>query len=126
MEISNILVNDDRKNLIKKALKVKDENSLSDRTYNSLRISLDLKSHLPSIDEIRAFRKVINKNLTIYQNKYGVFINIKQKILELMKQNKIEIDENFINKNSLDLKFSGDGKNVGKVFKIFNFTLMKR
>lgn len=102
---------------LSKVLKCKDTINLSDRAYNSLRMDLDL--NLPVLNDIRDYRQGLDRKFNLFKNEQGVFLSVRQK-LEIIFSKLLQflvLEEN----ESLKLKFSGDGTNIGKKLKLFTF-----
>ena len=102
------------------SLDAKDSNYISNRTYSSLRKSLDHIKGLPSLYSIRKMEHSQNK-LVVNSNQKGVFVSIREKlriyIAVLHKNKKLNLIEN----NTITIKFCGDGTNLTKKSSIYNF-----
>ncbi len=108
---------------LKKSLAIKDFNNISDNSWNRIRIDLNLKDKLPSLNRIIKHRKSFKTMLNIKTNEFGVYISIKKK-LELVLKQLFEADklEN-VNNNTITIKLCGDGCNVTKNISFFNFSM---
>ncbi len=62
---------------LKKSLAIKDFNNVSDNSWNRIRIDLNLKDNIPSLNQIIKHRKSFKTMINIKTNEYGVYISIK-------------------------------------------------
>ncbi len=101
-----------------KYLLVKDNFSMSDKTYHAFRTSLDLKD-LPPINIIKECRFHINSSFRIFKCETGFYVDVEQKFFNILKRiiPKLNLDNKLIR-----IKLSGDGTNVSKRIKLINFT----
>lgn len=104
--------------LLLKCLKWKDVNNISDLAYH--RLVKELDKNLPNIDKIRNLRGEINELSTFVNNEYGYFIDFEEKLENVLRKlyNMSQIKENEL----IKIKLCGDGTNVGRVKKMFNFS----
>ena len=63
---------------LKKSLATKDFNNISDNSWNRMRIDLNLKEKIPSLNRIIKHRKSFKTMINIKTNEYGVYISIKK------------------------------------------------
>jgi len=91
---------------------------MSDRAYNHFRNQLDL--NLPVMNEIRNYRKSLDRKYNLFKNELGVFLSVRQKLTIIFGKliEYLKLDDN----DTLKIKFSGDGTNIGKKLKVFTFT----
>ena len=106
---------------MQKCLRVKDKRCISDQTYTSIRTSLQLK--IPTIDEIRGFRRKLDREYDI-DNVFsspekviiGTYVHPIKKILltgtQIIREKKL---------NHLKIKLSCDGTIVGRQHNLLNF-----
>jgi hypothetical protein len=108
---------------LKKSLATKDFNNISDNSWNRMRIDLNLKEKIPSLNRIIKHRKSFKTMIKIKTNEYGVYISIKKK-LELVLKQLFESDklEN-VHNNTITIKLCGDGCNVAKNLSFFNVSM---
>jgi hypothetical protein len=106
---------------VEKVSSVKDNSYISDHVYHKIRKDLGLEKFLPTTSEIRKLRNIQNSNQTLLENDYGVFIDIKSKLIRELSI-KIESNQLNISNNIIKLKFCGDGAQVSKKLTIFNFS----
>ncbi len=86
-----------------------------------MRLDLNLKDNIPSLNQIINHRKSIG--ISIKSNKYGVYISIKSKI-ELVLKQLYESDKlRNVSNNVITIKLCGDGCNVTKKISFFNFSM---
>ncbi len=86
-----------------------------------MRLDLNLKDNIPSLNQIINHRKSIG--ISIKSNKYGVYISIKSKI-ELVLKQLYESDKlRNVSNNVITIKLCGDGCNVTKNISFFNFSM---
>ncbi len=76
---------------VEKVSSVKDNSYISDHVYHKIRKDLGLEKFLPTTSEIRKLRNIQNSNQTLLENDYGVFIDIKSK---LIRELSIKIESN--------------------------------
>jgi hypothetical protein len=102
---------------LRRFFRFKDENNISDRIWYKLKSCLF--PNMPSLYQIKKFRGEMNDMFRIYENSKGVFVSVKEKLTFILSQiiESLDIKPNEI----LQLKFCGDGTNIGKHIKIFNF-----
>jgi len=100
---------------------VKDNSFISDHVYNKFRNNLGLENILPTTSSIRKLRNLQNSEQNVKINNYGVYIDIKAKLIKEISQ-KLEANQLSIIDNKIKIKFSGDGAQVSKKLTIFNFS----
>ena len=91
---------------LKKSLAIKDFNNVSDNSWNRIRIDLNLKDNIPSLNQIIKHLKSFKTMINIKTNEYGVYIYIKKKLEIVLKQlfesDKLEnVNNNTITKKNL-------------------------
>jgi hypothetical protein len=107
----------------KNTLYYKDLAMLSDKQYLLIRAGWKIKEQVPSLYQIKKFRKLINAEV---DSKFkvkaignGFYLNpviqIKSKILDFLKQNYLEMKN-----NSIIIKLSCDGTNISRNIKLEN------
>ena len=64
---------------LKRSLAIKDLNNISDKSWNRMRIDLNLKNNIPPLNQMINHRKSLKTGMSIKINKYGVYISIKKK-----------------------------------------------
>ncbi len=108
---------------VSKTLATKDLNNISDRAFNRMRIDLDLKEKLPSLNKIRKLRNELKSYQNVYENEFGVYISVKQKLEYIIKDMHINKKLESISDNTITIKLSGDGSQISKTLNIYNFTM---
>ena len=107
-------------NDLSKATYIKDKSNTSDKTYQSWKTNLHLKS-LPSLRRIYQKKRKLNRIIAINENEYGYYCSIKRKftlILEsLIKKKKVKIID-----NKIAIKLGGDGTNICRGKKVLNIS----
>ncbi len=106
---------------VEKVSSVKDSAFISDHVYNKFRRDLGLENILPTTSKVRKLRNIQNSEQNVQENSYGVFIDIKAKLINEITR-KIEKNHLIIIDNKIKLKFCGDGAQVSKKLTIFNFS----
>ncbi len=108
---------------LSKSLAIKDLNNISDRAFNRMRIDLDLKEKLPTLNKIRKHRNELKSYQRVFENESGVYISIKQKLQYII--NKMHINKKLenISSDTITIKFCGDGSQISKTLNIYNFTM---
>ena len=108
---------------LNKSLAIKDFNNISDNSWNRMRIDLNLKDNIHSLNRIIKHRKSYSNKIIIKTNEYGVYISVKKK-LELVLKQLFESDKlGNVNNNIITIKLCGDGCNVTKNISFFNFSM---
>ena len=100
------------------ALKIKDQYYISDKAYQALK-NLGLK--LPSLHQIKKLRKRLNTVFDITTIPNGAYVNIDNKIREIIPFLIRNYPNQFEN-GEIIIKFSGDGTNICRNIKMLNFT----
>ena len=100
-------------------LYAKDKNSISDRTYNNFRKELSLHESISSLSNLKKTRKEIDNSIQINKIGDGVFLDIKTTIITRITYCS---EINGLKDETIHIKFSADGTNVGKTIKMINFT----
>ncbi len=96
-------------------LTIKDDCFMSDHAYKILRKNLNLNHIIPSLYNIRLSQKRLNPDTL--KNSFGVYIDIKEKIEEIVylkRNNGLKIENNI-----LKIKLCGDGANISRKNSIF-------
>lgn len=100
---------------IAKCLKTKDIGLQSDRVYRQF----SLVSNMPNLKSLIRLRDRMNSKFKIHVNAYGVYINplikIKWVLRNVVKKYGLKNDD------LITIKLCGDGTQVGKKLKLFNF-----
>lgn len=113
--------NQDYQTNLQKVLQFKDESLTSDRNYE--KSQKVLAPHQPTVSRIKKERlrqnKEINKYFTKYRNDHGSYVDCAKYISYQIKKNfeKLKIKD-----ETIQVKLSGDGTQVGKKIKCLNFS----
>ena len=103
--------------MISQVVEFKDENYISDKTYNKWQKKL-APEH-PSLYRIRKERLLRNSSyFKIFGNEYGNYVDCEHKISFYIKQNFKRLN---IENDTIRVKLCGDGTNIGRKQKKLNF-----
>ncbi len=108
---------------MKRSLAIKDLNNISDKSWNRMRIDLNLKNNIPPLNQMINHRKSLKTGMSIKINKYGVYISIKKKIELVLKQLFDSGKLRTVSNNIITIKLCGDGCNVTNNMSFFNFSM---
>jgi len=108
---------------LSKSLAIKDLNNISDRAFNRMRIDLNLQERLPQLNKIRKLRNELKSYQAVFENEFGVYVSIKQKLEYIIKNMHINKKLENISNNTLTIKLCGDGAQISKTLNVYNFTM---
>ena len=110
--------------VLSKATYIKDKSNTSDKTYQSWKTNMRLKS-LPSLRRIYKKKRKLNRVIAIKENEYGYYCSIKRKLTlilaSLINKKKVKIID-----NKIVVKLGGDGTNIcrGKIVLNISFCIL--
>ena len=88
------------------AVKIKDTAHISEKNYKMIHEYCN--EFIPPISSVITMTRLLNGAFTIYENKFGYFNNIKEKLYFIMRYY-LKYNENFFQENVVKIKICADG-----------------